>query len=45
MKSASDNIPAIYMYAESWISGTRELTPLQRGIYWDLIAYAHLYGA
>jgi hypothetical protein len=45
MKSASDNIPAIYMYAESWISGTRELTPLQRGIYWDLIAYAQLYGA
>ncbi len=45
MKSASDNIPAIYMYAESWIAGTRDLHPLQRGIYWDLIVFAQTYGA
>ena len=45
MKSASDNIPAIYMYAESWIAGTRDLHPLHRGIYWDLIVFTQTYGA
>ena len=33
MKSASDNIPALYFYVESWITGTQDLTPQQRGIY------------
>jgi len=45
MKSASDNIPALYVYAESWIAGTRDLHPQQRGIYFDLMAHAQLCGS
>ena len=38
MKSASDNIPALYFYVESWITGTQDLTPQQRGIYIQLLS-------
>ena len=42
MKSASDNIPALYFYVESWITGTQDLTPQQRGIYIQLLSHAQV---
>ena len=30
----------MYFYAESWISGTRDLTLSQRGVYIDLLSYS-----
>jgi len=42
VKSASDNIPALYFYVESWITGTQDLTPQQRGIYIQLLSHAQV---
>ena len=42
MKSASDNIPALYFYVESWITGTQDLTRQQRGIYIQLLSHAQV---
>ena len=36
----TEKLPAMYFYAESWISGTRDLTLSQRGVYIDLLSYS-----
>ena len=43
MNDDKTKMVGMYVFVADWISGTRQLTLQQRGIYWDLLAFSQTF--